>query len=329
MINDVPKDKQSLLIYGGPFMGNGITTATINLIANIDRSKYTVTLVIDPGSIINDETRITQFEKLPQDINVIARVGRMDMTLEDRYIHGLMNQRYELDSPTAKKILKDSWKQEYDRVFEQAKFDALIHFEGYNRFWAGVFTSVNDGRKTSIYMHNSMKEEYQLKFPYLKAMFGYGAQANKYISVSKSTMQHNRSNLAQPFNIPLEKFDYTDNLQQPEQTRILATEPLLPEDEQYFQGTGKVFITIGRLSMEKDHAKLINSFAQISADYPDSRLLIVGDGALCHALSQQIAELKLENQVHLLGLRSNPFPLLKKADCFVLSSKNQQRHRVR
>ncbi|HGT4383849.1 CDP-glycerol glycerophosphotransferase family protein [Neisseria meningitidis] len=323
VINDVPKDKQSLLIYGGPFMGNGITTATINLIANIDRSKYTVTLVIDPGSIINDETRMTQFEKLPQDINVIARVGRMDMTLEDRYIHGLMNQRYELDSPAAKKILKDSWKQEYDRVFGQAKFDALIHFEGYNRFWAGVFTSVNDGRKTSIYMHSSMKEEYQLKFPYLKAMFGYGAQANKYISVSKSTMQRNQSNLAQPFNIPLEKFDYTDNLQQPEQTRILAAEPLLPEDEQYFQGTGKVFITIGRLSMEKDHAKLINSFAQIAADYPDSRLLIVGDGALRHALSQQIAELKLENQVHLLGLRSNPFPLLKKADCFVLSSNHE------
>ncbi|WP_241155870.1 glycosyltransferase [Neisseria yangbaofengii] len=136
-------------------------------------------------------------------------------------------------------------------------------------------------------------------------------------------MQRNQSNLARPFNIPPEKFDYTDNLQQPEQTRSLAAEPLLPEDEQYFQGTGKVFITIGRLSMEKDHAKLINSFAQIAADYPDSRLLIVGDGALRHALSQQIAELKLENQVHLLGLRSNPFPLLKKADCFVLSSNHE------
>nr|AAT06402.1 Cps7D [Actinobacillus pleuropneumoniae] len=322
VINDIPENKKSLLIYGGPFMGNGITTSVINLISNIDRSKYTVTLVIDPGSIEKEAGRLRQFEKLPKDINVVARVGRMNMDLEERYIHGLNNQHYELQSSVARGILQDSWEKEYQRIFGNAKFDSLIQFEGYNRFWSGVFTSIQN-KKSSIYMHNSMEEEYRLKYPYLKSMFYYCSLANKVISVSELTMELNKDKLADKFGILSSKFDYSDNLQQPEKIRKLADEPLLLDDEIYFKTPGKVFLTIGRLSIEKDHAKLINSFAKLIKYYPDSKLLIIGDGSLKYALTQQIKELKLDNNVYLLGLRTNPFPLLKNADCFILPSNHE------
>ncbi|HAL9276739.1 TPA: glycosyltransferase, partial [Escherichia coli] len=38
---------------------------------------------------------------------------------------------------------------------------------------------------------------------------------------------------------------------------------------------------------------------------------------------RQIITLGLEKSVHLLGRISNPFPLLKRADCFVLSSNHE------
>lgn len=321
VINDVPVNKKSLLIYGGPFMGNGITTSVVNLISNIDRTKYTVTLVIDPGSIEKEEARLTQFSKLP-DINVVARVGRMNMGLEERYIHSMNNQDFELYSDKSRAILKESWDTEYKRVFGEARFDSLIHFEGYNRFWAGVFSS-QEKPKTSIFMHNSMEEEYRLKYPYLKAMFGYDTLVDKVVSVSELTMELNKAKLAQEFNIPLEKFDYCNNLQQPDLIKQRANEPLLAEDQKYFKGNGKVFLTIGRLSVEKDHAKLINSFVKVLENYPKAQLLIVGDGPLKIMLSQLISELNLEKNVHLLGVRSNPFPLLKQADCFVLPSNHE------
>lgn len=323
VINEIPNEKKSILFYVGPFMGNGITTSALNLIANINPDKYTISLVIDPGSIEKEEGRLLQFDKLPHHVNVIGRVGRMDMTLEDRYIHGLNNQHFELISNSAQESLNDSWMQEYQRIFGGAKFDAFVHFEGYNRFWAGVFTSIENGGKTTIYMHNSMEEEYRLKYPYLKGIFGYARLANKVVSVSELTMQLNKDRLASRFRIPIEKFDYADNLQQPERTKLLANEPLLPEDAQYFSTKGKVFLTIGRLSVEKDHAKLIQAFSKIVKDYPSSKLLIVGDGSLRHELTQQIKSLSLQNNVYLLGLRSNPFPLLKKSDCFVLSSNHE------
>lgn len=322
VINDIPKNKKSLLIYGGPFMGNGITTSVINLIANIDRSKYTITLVIDPGSIEKEVGRLIQFEKLPKDINVVARVGRMDMDLEERYIHGLNNQHYELQSSVAQDILRDSWKKEYQRIFGNAKFDSLIQFEGYNRFWSGVFTSIQN-KKSSIYMHNSMEEEYRLKYPYLKSIFYYCSLADKVISVSELTMKLNQDKLSDRFNISLSKFDYSDNLQQPERIKVLARDELLEQDKAYFNTEGKVFLTIGRLSIEKDHAKLINSFAKVVKKYPKTQLLIIGDGSLRYPLVQQIKQLGLEKNVHLLGLRANPFPLLKKADCFILPSNHE------
>lgn len=321
VINSVPSNKKSLLIYGGPFMGNGITTSVINLISNIDQAKYTITLVIDPGSIEKEGNRLSQFSKLP-DINVIARVGRMDLGLEERYIHSMNNQDFELYSSSAKNILKESWDMEYRRVFGEAKFDSLIHFEGYNCFWAGVFSS-QEKTKTSIFMHNSMEEEYRLKYPYLKAIFGYDKMVDKIISVSELTMELNKNKLAHEFNIPLEKFDYCNNLQQPEFTKLRAREPLLPEDRKYFNGKCRVFLAIGRLSIEKDHGKLIRSFFNVVKKYPESKLLIVGDGPLKIMLTKLIKELNLETNVYLLGLRSNPFPLLKNADCFVLPSNHE------
>lgn len=323
IVNQVPINKKSLLIYGGPFMGNGITTSVINLVSNIDPSKYVITLIIDPGSIEKEEGRLSQFTKLPSYVNVIARVGRMDMTLEDRYIHGLNNQDFGLDMNVARRVLNESWQQEYQRVFGNAKFDSLIQFEGYNRFWAGVFSSKVDDKRVSIFMHNSMEEEYRLKYPYLKAVFGYATLAHKVISVSELTMRLNQEKLAGPFGISVEKFDYADNLQQPELTKALANQSLLPEDEIYFGVGNTVFMTIGRLSVEKDHAKLIEAFSEVVKKYPASKLLIVGDGPLRHYLLQQIQTLSLQNNVHLLGLRANPFPLLKRADCFVLSSNHE------
>ncbi len=321
IFNDEVCNKKSLLFYCGPFMRNGITTSAINLLSNIDQDKYTITLVIDPGSIEKEQARLTQFAQLPN-INVIARVGRMNLNLEDRYIHSMNNQDFGLDSDCAKAILQQSWDFEYKRIFGYAKFDSLIQFEGYNSFWSGVFTSQKDVL-SSIFMHNSMEEEYRLKYPYLKSIFGYCALSDQVISVSKATMELNRDRLSDIFCIAKDKFEYANNLLQPALTIKRSLEPLSNDDQKYFLGKNKVFLTIGRLSVEKDHAKLIRSFAELLKAYPDPILLIIGDGPLRLELEQLITELRLGDSVFLLGVRENPFPLLRQADCFLLSSNHE------
>ena len=80
------------------------------------------------------------------------------------------------------------------------------------------------------------------------------------------------------------------------------------------------FLTIGRLEQEKAMDQMLNLCARLRQT-ADFRWFIVGDGPLKEELQCQCRRLKLEQQVLFVGRLENPYPLLKKADAFVLLSK--------
>lgn len=71
-------------------------------------------------------------------------------------------------------------------------------------------------------------------------------------------------------------------------------------------------VSVGRLCPQKNFALLIDSFAQITAQFPDYRLDIYGEGPLRSALQAQIDRLGLQNKITLKG--SNPQVLKAIAD---------------
>jgi glycosyltransferase involved in cell wall biosynthesis len=77
---------------------------------------------------------------------------------------------------------------------------------------------------------------------------------------------------------------------------------------------------MGRLSPEKGQDNLIMAFSQFQQNFPNSKLYILGEGPLRKDLEDLIVELNLEESVYLTGQLENPFTLMKKCDCFVLSS---------
>ena len=85
---------------------------------------------------------------------------------------------------------------------------------------------------------------------------------------------------------------------------------------------GKVttFVTVGRLSQEKNHRRLIDAFARVHSKQPDIRLVILGGGPLELDLAEQISNLGMEPFISLAGQVDNPFAILAQSDCFVLSS---------
>lgn len=80
------------------------------------------------------------------------------------------------------------------------------------------------------------------------------------------------------------------------------------------------FVNMGRLSPEKGQNNLIEAFSIFHKSYNNSRLYILGHGPLQSELQNLILELDIESAVYLVGQQENPFKLLKKCDCFVLSS---------
>jgi CDP-glycerol glycerophosphotransferase len=81
-----------------------------------------------------------------------------------------------------------------------------------------------------------------------------------------------------------------------------------------------VFGTVGRLSPEKGHERLIRAFAEVHKANPKSQLVIVGEGPERPRLEALVHTLGLERSVVLTGLLLNPYPVMRAFDCFVLSS---------
>lgn len=85
---------------------------------------------------------------------------------------------------------------------------------------------------------------------------------------------------------------------------------------------GEVLIlNVGRLVPEKDQALLIEAFREVHRAFPESRLMIAGDGPMRDALTSQAAEYGLNHAVLLAGARNDIPQLLRAADVFALSSR--------
>lgn len=82
----------------------------------------------------------------------------------------------------------------------------------------------------------------------------------------------------------------------------------------------QMILAVGRLSEPKDYPNLLNAFAQVAKNLPDTRLLIAGPGPLQEALQEQIRQLGLQEKAALLGMRTDVFSLFCAADVYAMSS---------
>lgn len=81
-----------------------------------------------------------------------------------------------------------------------------------------------------------------------------------------------------------------------------------------------VFLTVGRLTAQKDHAVLLSAWSILCTTSTRVHLYIAGDGELRQELEKLSASLGIAATVHWLGERTDVPCLMNAADAFVLSS---------
>jgi glycosyltransferase involved in cell wall biosynthesis len=87
-----------------------------------------------------------------------------------------------------------------------------------------------------------------------------------------------------------------------------------------FRDDHVLFVCVARLEEQKNHALLINAFAQGPASDPNAQLVLVGEGLLRDRLRDQAESLGLAQRIHFLGLRTDIPDVLSAMDVFVLAS---------
>jgi len=83
---------------------------------------------------------------------------------------------------------------------------------------------------------------------------------------------------------------------------------------------GFVWLAVGRFAPPKDYPTMLQAFARVILEHPESILLVVGDGPLKKTMENMVRELGIEKQVKFLGIRCDIPQLMNAADAYVMSS---------
>jgi len=136
--------------------------------------------------------------------------------------------------------------------------------------------------------------------------------ADGVVAVSNSVAK----DFSRKFYFPLEKIKVIYNPILTSEIVEMSKEPL---NHPWFNSKIPVILGIGRLNKQKDFPNLIKAFAIVHKEM-EAKLVILGEGEERSYLENLISELHLNSEVELLGFKDNPYPYLKSASLFVLSS---------
>jgi len=84
-----------------------------------------------------------------------------------------------------------------------------------------------------------------------------------------------------------------------------------------------VIICVGRLINKKNIDQLIFIFSSLAKDYPQIKLLIVGNGPQESKLKNLVSNLNLNHYIFFTGNKNNPYSYMAKASVFIMLSSNE------
>jgi CDP-glycerol glycerophosphotransferase (TagB/SpsB family) len=371
VLRDFGTDKETLLVYVGSLIPNGITTAALNLLAKLDHDKYDVTALFPYST---GPLRLRNAERIDPRVRLVARVAQYNATpwrvrRETRRINA------EGMPETLDDELLQFWRDEWQRVVGDAQFDHLVDVSGYGCFASLLFSAAQRGTK-SIWLHSDMATDMQRETAgqkhleaRLQAVFTTYRHHDNLVSVSPTLCELNAKHLAayarpEQFTYAINTIDGDKVLRMAGMTRDDARakaagkrpEGAPPSDLVAFDASnlsaavasllehfdpkdvihevrsqqrlaGRLsgnhtvtFVAVGRLSPEKNHARLIRAFAQVHRSHPDTRLVILGGGRLESELAALVGNLRLQDSVVLAGQVDNPYIVMAASDCFVQTS---------
>jgi len=82
----------------------------------------------------------------------------------------------------------------------------------------------------------------------------------------------------------------------------------------------KTFVNVVRLTEQKALHNLIVAFSQLNKKYPDTKLILIGDGHLKEKLTELAQSLGVSESILFTGFTVNPFAIVSKCRSFVFSS---------
>lgn len=347
--------RKTLLLYVGGLITNGITSSMLNLLEALDPKDVDVTVLFYRSS---DPDRLANAARLPSHVRQVIRDGGHLQYALLGSMHDL--SLLESGDERTKTQHARLWEHEWRRIFGAAEFDSVIDFSGYAAYWSRILAHGTGKRKTVWLHNDLAAdaqrtvEGTQPHLVNLGNVFKLYRSFDALASVSPDLQAINSRKLKayasqEAFVSVRNAIDARGVLRKAgrrsptgESARtidpgdlpsaiaalneIYSTDAVLAEAQlSRLPGAtdatrGKTFVTVGRLSPEKNHERLLRAFALVAREDEQARLIIIGDGPLLTSLRELAASLGVTEAVTFTGRLSNPYSTMARADCFVMSS---------
>lgn len=316
--------KENVLIYAGDLAKNGITTSLRSLTNEIDLNKRNYYISFIQGKAKKNADQLATFN--PK-VNFFAVSDYFNLSFKDKAIRKLFNLGI-IKAKTYMKHAKTRVQQNFIRAYGQSKFDTVIQFCGYERDLILLYSRF-DGNN-AIWVHNDMVAEMKLKSNQRKDILKYAYNNyDKVVAVTDDIVASTQKLAGTNKKIDIVKntIDYKTILANSKQPIALdPTTKCSVEPEKFYeimQSDAKKFINIGRYSPEKGHDRLIDAFYKLWQKDNSIYLIIIGGNSRANKyeeLIEKVNEMGLSENVILLLSVSNPYPIIKACNGFILSS---------
>lgn len=314
--------KKKVLLYAGSLQPNGITTAFYNLVRHLDPQKCDYYISYRSPSLREHPERL---QPVPEGFHFYPLATEMNLDVLTAAAQ-LIYLKWGLTAPGIKKRLDKAYRREWQKHFGAVAFDQVVHYDGYENYMIALLETAPCIR--TIFAHNDMEMELAEKHnpsrPLLQKAY---ASYDHVIPVGEDIR-----GAAERIGGHPEKVQVISNYMDVRRIRTQAEQPLsfdrdtestvpLERLQEILNSSDRKFINIGRYSPEKGHERLICAFDLFYRDHPDTWLIIIGGmGHLYETTCALAASMEAGSHIVLLRSMSNPMPVLKACDFFLLSS---------
>ena len=285
--------KKKILFLIESFAGGGVEKVFIDLINNMDISKYDITVmsIWDYGVRKKDLRKDVRYKSIFPNIKGISRVFHNFVEKSDgKLLYKLgIREKYDIEiafiEGRATKIIGASTNPNSKKI-------AWVHID------------LSQGHWTSMVFNKSLEREKECY-----------KRFNDIIFVSNSAKEGFKKLFGDDFDNLQVKYNPIIAGDVIKKSQEVIDDIEKPKDK-------KLLVTSGRLVSQKGYESLLEVCNRLNKDKLDYELWILGEGWARPKLEELIDKYKLSN-VKLLGFKENPYKYIKQGDLFVCSSKNE------
>lgn len=304
---------KNLVIRSGSLRMGGLERVLIEVLQNLNRSKYNISLIIEDDC---EEENIF-FDDIPKGIDLyflksheLIKKTHYHRERKKKLKHKIL---YNILMFKEHKIVLSETEKALNKIKEKyGKIDVFLDYD----WGARRYVEKLDVEKKVVWIHNSIPKLLKKKLKILR----FGKNLNKYDVVvaicdeMKNEIENIYPYLKGKVKRVYNPFNFSRILKLSERDNDLKDkEKKLLEDE--------YIIAVSRLdTVQKDYKTLILGYKKALENGIKEKLYIVGDGPDRLEIENIIKENRLENKILLIGKTKNPYIWMKNSKLFIHSS---------